>query len=260
VIAEIIATLALIYDFADDHPDIVKLLADEAKKLLGGHKLDETTPGREAMRGLAAGMAASRAKCGPRVRPPAEGGEEVTPFLQARHYRPSGRLTVKWVVLHSAEIGESLDGAEILMRRCAEKRVDANGKEIVSSWHYAVDADSATQSVREEDIAFHAPGANAAGIGIELCGRARQSLLEWDDEYSRSMIIRAAALTAEVCQRWGIPVGFVTADGLLRGVSGITTHAEVSKAWKKSTHTDPGMFFPTQKFLDLTAHYKRGLA
>lgn len=60
MIGEIIATLGLIVDFAEDHPDIVKMLAEEAKELLGMHSNDEL-PGREAMRGLAAGMAASRA-------------------------------------------------------------------------------------------------------------------------------------------------------------------------------------------------------
>ncbi len=181
----------------------------------------------------------------------------MIPFLQARHYRPANRLTVNWVVLHSAEVGESLEAAEVLMRRCAGKRTNAKGDEIVSSWHYAVDADSVTQSVREEDIAFHAPGANAAGIGVEMCGRARQSLSEWDDDYSRNVVIRTASLVAGICRRWNIPVLLLGADSLLRGQRGITTHAEVSKAWKKSTHTDPGMFFPVQQFLDLTAHYKR---
>ncbi len=182
------------------------------------------------------------------------------PYLQARHFRSANRLRVQWVVIHSAEIGESLDGAEVLMRRCAEKRLDAKGKEIVSSWHYAVDADSITQSVREEDIAYHAPGANAAGIGIELCGRARQTAAEWDDSYSRTMLSRAAALTADICGRWEIQPTFVTADGLLRGVPGITTHAEVSKAWKRSTHSDPGPNFPLQRYVDLVLTYRRRVA
>jgi hypothetical protein len=60
MIGEIIATLGLIIDFAEDHPDIVQALAREARELLGGHDKDPA-PGREAMLGLAAGMAASRA-------------------------------------------------------------------------------------------------------------------------------------------------------------------------------------------------------
>jgi hypothetical protein len=60
VIAEIIATLGLIYDFADDHPDVVKMLAGEARDLLHGHE-PETLANREAQRALASGLAASRA-------------------------------------------------------------------------------------------------------------------------------------------------------------------------------------------------------
>jgi len=182
------------------------------------------------------------------------------PFLAARHYRPAGRTRVDLVVIHSAEIGESIDGAEALMRGFARQRLDAHGKEIVSSAHYNVDADSVTQSVRDEDIAFHAPGANANGIGIELCGRARQTAAEWDDDFSRSVIARAANLTAALCRRWSIPATFVPADGLLRGVRGITMHSTVSDAFKKSSHRDPGPGFPLQRFLDLVATYTQGVA
>ncbi len=59
MIGSIIATLGLIYDYAEEHPDIVKMLADEARKLLGMAPSDTTNI--SAMHGLAAGMAASRA-------------------------------------------------------------------------------------------------------------------------------------------------------------------------------------------------------
>lgn len=184
----------------------------------------------------------------------------MTPFLQARHYRPADRSRVAWVVLHSAEIGESLEGAEVLMRRCAEKRLNAAGKEIVSSWHYAVDADSVTQSVLETHIAFHAPGANSLGIGIEMCGRARQTAEEWDDAFSRTMIARTAKLVSDICQRWGIPTEWVYEGNLVEGTPGVTTHAEVSKAFRKSTHTDPGPNFPSARFMSLVKTYGNGVA
>ncbi len=58
MISAIIATLKMIYDYAEDHPDVVKMLADDARKLLSGHS-DAANNG--AAYGLAAGMAASRA-------------------------------------------------------------------------------------------------------------------------------------------------------------------------------------------------------
>jgi N-acetyl-anhydromuramyl-L-alanine amidase AmpD len=166
------------------------------------------------------------------------------PFLQARHFRKGPRAKVDLVVIHSAEVGETLEAAEALMRRCAVT-------DRVASWHYAVDADSATCSVREEDVAFHAPGANSNAVGVELCGTARQNAAEWDDDFSRRTLARAAELVADVCARWVIPVEAVDHRGLLAGRRGITTHASVSLAFQKSDHTDPGPHFPLSRFLEL---------
>lgn len=172
------------------------------------------------------------------------------PFLQAKHFRLGPRKTVDLVVIHSAEIGESLEGAEALMRVCA-----TNPR--VASWHYAVDADSITQSVHEADIAFHAPGANHNGIGIELSGRARQTQAEWQDAYSLHMLDRAAELVADICTRWNIPVQSVDRWGLRAGSRGITTHAAVSKAFGKSDHWDPGPNFPMEWLLERVRHFQR---
>ena len=120
----------------------------------------------------------------------------------------------------------------------------------VASWHYAVDANSITQSLHEGDIAFHAPGLNAAGIGIELSGRAKQTAEEWQDPFSRDMLLLAAELVADICRRHDLPIEFVDAAGLVERDRGITTHAEVSKAFKKSDHWDPGPGFPMGWFLE----------
>lgn len=171
------------------------------------------------------------------------------PFKQARHYRPMpvGR-DVRWIVIHSAEIGESLSGAEALMNVCA-------AQERVASWHYAVDADTITQSVHERDMAFHAPGANTKSVGIELSGRARQTAEEWQDAYSLRMLELVAWLVAGIARRHEVPLKFVGAAELLADVPGITTHNQVSKAWKKSDHWDPGPHFPMEWLLTRATHY-----
>lgn len=59
MIGQIIATLGLIYDYAENHPDVVKMLADKARQLLGKHDPYDGNWGAAA--GLAQGMAADRA-------------------------------------------------------------------------------------------------------------------------------------------------------------------------------------------------------
>lgn len=189
-------------------------------------------------------------------------------FLQAKDYRRGRRdpatgapCGVDLVVIHSAEIGESLAGAEALMRVCAKGRVfppghPKAGQPSPASWHYSADADSICQSVREEDTAFHAPGASHRAIGIELSGRARQTADEWDDDFSTRMLDRVAQLVARICGRWDLPCAFVDAEALRAGQRGITTHAAVSVAWRKSTHWDPGPHFPMERFVEMVIWYR----
>lgn len=171
----------------------------------------------------------------------------VTSFVQARHYtkgpRTKGPITL--VVIHDMEAAETTRTAE----NVAAWAASAGAAE--SSFHYALDSDSTVQCVLERDIAWHAPGANHNGVGVELAGYARQTAAEWADAFSTAMIDRAARLVAGICRRHGIPVTFVDAASLQRGERGITTHHEVTKAFKRSTHWDPGPNFPMARFLAL---------
>jgi N-acetyl-anhydromuramyl-L-alanine amidase AmpD len=176
-----------------------------------------------------------------------EGLEDIVSlYLEAKNYTKVDRSKeIRYVVLHTAEIKETLTAAEALAKWCAGPNAPR------ASWHFATDADTVTQSVKEEYVAWHAPGANRTGIGIEMAGAARQSADEWHDEFSWRVLQRTARLVAYLCRRWNIPVQFIDASGLNYGVRGITTHAEVTKAFKKSTHTDPGKSFPMDEFLRL---------
>lgn len=189
-------------------------------------------------------------------------------FLQARDFRRgrrlpqgvvggyAGRAGVHLVVIHSAEIGESLEGAEALQKACARGRPpNADGTPSLASWHYSVDANSICQSVREEDEAFHAPGCNPQSIGIELSGRARQNEAEWLDDFSTKTLELAAWLTARSLARYQLAVQFVSAVDLRLGRTGITFHSTVSKAWGRSSHWDPGPGFPLAHFMERVRYY-----
>lgn len=192
-------------------------------------------------------------------------------FRQAKHYRfgrrnPAGSPRgIFWIVIHSAECGETLNAAENLAAYAATM----TGRE--ASWHYAVDADSITQSVLEKDTAWHAPPLNTYSIGIELAGRANQLVSGWEDDYSHRMLEeRLVPLLANLCERHGILPRVVSDDLLKVGLdraskiadsdderasvrtiySGIVTHAQISRTFRKSSHSDPGQHFPMKRVLD----------
>jgi len=177
------------------------------------------------------------------------------PFVPARHFTV-GRIApgaVTLIVLHTMEAAEKPSTAELVAAwfgGAAAPRASA---------HYCVDSDTIVQCVREDDTAWHAPGANHNGIGIEHAGYARQTAEQWADPYSERMLRLSARLSAEVCARHEIPIAFVDVAGLRGGKSGITTHHAVSLAFRKSTHTDPGEAFPVGWYLYLVRRFAAGL-
>ena len=184
------------------------------------------------------------------------------PLVIAAHYTWANRTTVHWIVLHSMEAPEKPTTAEAVGRWIAGR----SGPAPNVSFHWGFDNDSAVASVPEEHVAYHACKANRFGIGYEHAGYARQSRSEWLDDYSESMLWLSARIAATVtCPRWHIPTdNVVDADGLKRAyenyidkgravpdaLRGFTTHAAVT-AGLGGTHTDPGVDFPMDEYLDL---------
>jgi peptidoglycan hydrolase-like protein with peptidoglycan-binding domain len=170
------------------------------------------------------------------------------PYLEAANWsRSIGPQPKRLIVLHSIEAPEASTLAENTAAWFAGQR----GAPPNTSAHYCVDDDSIVCCVRPELIAWHAPGANQYGIGIEHAGYARQSRAEWQDTFSTRMLGLSAQLTAWLCKRFAIPVVELGPRELVAEKSGITTHAAVTKAWGKSTHTDPGPDFPMARYLSL---------
>ena len=166
-------------------------------------------------------------------------------FIESPHGTEAIGRAIGVVVIHTMEIAER-DGAAELCARWFQ-----NPESQVSA-HYCVDADTIVQCVREDDIAWHARGGNANSIGIELAGFAGQGARGWADAYSRAVLDNAARLTAEVCERHGVPIRRLRAADLVAGRRGVTGHADVSTAFRKSDHWDPGPYFPWARFLRLT--------
>jgi N-acetyl-anhydromuramyl-L-alanine amidase AmpD len=167
------------------------------------------------------------------------------PFIESPHVtRTGGQRQIDLIVIHTMEMDEKGETAE----NCAQWFRNPGAK---VSAHYCVDADSIVQCVRDQDVGWHAPGANHDGIGIEHAGRAKQTGRDWSDPYSKAMLERSAALVADLCKKYKIPVTWLHAADLKAGKRGITTHKAVSDAFKRGTHWDPGQGFPVEPYLAL---------
>ena len=169
------------------------------------------------------------------------------PFFPAKNFTPTTGRTIDLIVIHDMEYPETPSGAEW----CAGFFGGTNAPR--ASAHYAIDVDTIVQCVRDDDVAWHAPGANNNGIGIEHAGYAKQSRNEWLDDYSRAELALSARLVAKLCGRYGIPLQWLDASALKkRGARGITGHSDVSKAFG-GTHWDPGPNFPIDFYMALVS-------
>lgn len=166
-------------------------------------------------------------------------------FVQARQYQKGRRSHIRGVTIHSMEApekGSTAEGTAQYFRTITRP----------ASAHYNIDVDSIVQSVRDGDTAYHAPGASHCHLGFEHAGYARQSPADWHDPYSWAMLQRSAALLRKKSQQYKFPIKYIGVSDLRQGrFDGVTTHNEVSKAFGKSSHWDPGPGFPMEQYLSM---------
>lgn len=179
------------------------------------------------------------------------------------------------IILHSTVSACVPGGAEATCRYFMNP---ASG----GSSHYVVDPEAERQCVWDADEAWHAPGAawsdanhwepeNIKSIGIEMCDmpvpspvlhqhpsgarwRAILKASRWADQNHRKLLHRTALLTAELCLANRIPTRFLSVADLHAGRRGISTHANVSAAFHRTDHWDPGLW-PRRRFMRLVKKY-----
>ena len=170
---------------------------------------------------------------------------KTIPMVQARNYTRGRSNAIDVLVIHTMESPEKPDTAESVAHWFAGPTAPQ------ASAHYCIDDNSIVQCVRDEDVAWHAPGANHNGLGFEHAGRAAQTAHDWSDAYSTKMLALSAELVAEKCKEHHIPVVWLQPADLRAGRRGITGHVQVSDAFKRSDHRDPGTQFPVEAYLEL---------
>ena len=177
-------------------------------------------------------------------------------FVQAKHFNlvyPKKR-EIDLLVIHTMENQEKPDSAENVALWFAGQTKYAAP---MASAHYCIDTDSVVQCVRDMDIAWHAPGANHDGIGLEHAGFARQTPSEWFDEASSAILVRSAKLAAKLAKLYEIPIRKLGSEELFKGARGFCGHADVTLAFpgKGRTHMDPGPSFPWEHYLSMVVTY-----
>lgn len=174
----------------------------------------------------------------------------ITGHVEARNWsRQVGPQRKRWIVIHDMQWAEKDDTAQ----RCAEMFRDQPPGPSGSSSHFCIDRRHLIECVPAELVAWHAPGANQFGIGLEHAGFAKQTRDQWLDDYGKEMLALSARLTAELCQHFQIPCEPLDPEDLRANLMGITRHQDVTLAFpeKSHGHTDPGDAFPFDYYLDL---------
>lgn len=167
-------------------------------------------------------------------------------YIEAANNSGKRSGDIQLIVIHSGETQEGEDSA------IGMGNWFASGKTIGST-HAGVDGGTkephTVQYVWDSLVAHGAGGGNHQGIHLEQAGRARQSREEWLDDYSRRVIDRAGNVVAQWAIKYNIPLRWLTVAEVRRGVKGICTHHDITLAFGKSTHTDPGPHYPKDVLL-----------
>lgn len=161
--------------------------------------------------------------------------------IRAAGHGPNGPVTR--VVMHRMEAPLKIGTAVAVARYFA---AGAGGRGVAA--HYSVDPGTTVLSVPDEELCYHAPP-NAHSIGIEQAGYCANN--DWNSPAGLEMLHRSAALAADLCGRHGLPKVWLSAADLRAGRRGITSHHQVSLAWRQTSHTDPDPYFPLAYFMSL---------
>ena len=154
--------------------------------------------------------------------------------FRACHDSGPRKLAPKYIVIHSTE-SPNHKGTARNVAFYFSKPISAD---LPASAHRVVDDYECYKTLPDNVIPWAAPPFNSRGLHIEQCGYAKWSRNEWFKH--GETISHAARLAAQWAIAYDIPVTWLTVAGCKAHRAGITSHRNVSLAFGKSTHSDPG--------------------
>jgi hypothetical protein len=154
------------------------------------------------------------------------------------------------LVVHTSEGSEGDSSAEnlgVLLAQPGDRYVngvDSKNGMYGASYHYVIDTDRVLPAVPDNVVSYSAPGANSDGIHFCIPGRAIQTREQWLDTVSRKAIRQLADTMVDRAAAAGIPLFRLTVAQIQAGRSGYCSHYDISLAYRRTNHTDPGPNFP----------------
>jgi hypothetical protein len=171
----------------------------------------------------------------------------MTIRLHPDRYNPSSQVRKYGVVVHDAESGDGPTQALVNLLESPGDRANGSGGLYGSGYHAVTDGTGSYIDMADGTAGpFSAPPCNSDWWHVCMPGFANQTREQWLDPLSYGHIRGVAKFIHDKWiadgQSWGL--SFVFADQLAKGIKGYTSHYQVSLAWRKSNHTDPGPNFP----------------
>lgn len=160
-------------------------------------------------------------------------------FYPAHHSGPKRSANeLRLIVIHSTESPSARSSARYFQESTAG-----------GSTQVLVGEDGCYRSVDDLRIPAGAPGANKDGLHVEVAGYAKWSREQWYENAPGALAALPGILRAW-SDAYGIPLEYVDHKGLLRGERGVTTHADVTRAYSAGEgNYDPGKGFPLDEVL-----------
>lgn len=196
---------------------------------------------------------------GPKVPPKPDCSTEYQAFNHAGQ-RPLSQIKI--IVLHDTDPPKVADPTARSTASYFSQHVPIKAGGPYSA-HVVIGEDGCFETLTPDYIAYGAgEPANTVGYHIEQAGQAAWTREKW---LSRTKTLQATAgLVASMANQLGIPLQFLKADDLKKlaaagwpsGQGGVTTHAEISKAFPRGPldHIDPGPNYP----IDVLMGYATG--
>ncbi len=165
-------------------------------------------------------------------------------YRAAHDSGPRSAHDVNYIVLHSTESsGTAASVARFFSTPAAS-----------GSAHLVIDDKMCYRCVPDLVTPWAAPPCNTSGFHIEHVGFAAWGKDRWLAHLP--MLERSAYKASLRCRTFKIKPRVLTDAQLRDGkVGGIVTHAQVSRVFHKSDHTDPGAGFPLPFYVSRVASY-----